>query len=346
MEKIEIIKENYEIITTIALQASSITDICYKLGYTYNTSSFNKVKKFIEETNFDKNVFKINSNKNSDCIFNNEIQFKKIVAESISYSDVLKRYNKKLGSGNFVLLKKYIVRFNVDISHFNPNKRFKESYYKIKDKDELFCKDSQTASQVIRNRVIKENLLEYKCANPLCGNTGSWFGQPMSLQLDHINGDNKDNRLENLRFLCPNCHCVTPTWGNKRSYKKVQYEKLDTHKLFALFEEVKDIFLSVTINNLNTGGEILRYFDIGETSHSYNALKKILDVNKSHPNVINFQQKQIKNFDLYSIAELVEKLQTNSFVKVAKELNCSDNGLRNHLKKNGIDVKNIKKTKV
>lgn len=55
--------------------------------------------------------------------------------------------------------------------------------------------------------------LEYKCA--FCGNTGEWLGQKLTLQLDHINGKNNDYRIENLRFLCPNCHSITPTYAGK-----------------------------------------------------------------------------------------------------------------------------------
>ncbi|MGB1107008.1 MAG: HNH endonuclease signature motif containing protein [Candidatus Puniceispirillaceae bacterium] len=52
----------------------------------------------------------------------------------------------------------------------------------------------------------------YECSG--CG-IKDWNGQPISLQLDHINGDNKDNRLENVRWLCPNCHSQTSTWGTR-----------------------------------------------------------------------------------------------------------------------------------
>jgi 5-methylcytosine-specific restriction endonuclease McrA len=49
-----------------------------------------------------------------------------------------------------------------------------------------------------------------------CGLGQTWNGKPLVFQLDHANGDNKDNRRENLRMICPNCHTQTPTWGFKK----------------------------------------------------------------------------------------------------------------------------------
>ena len=65
----------------------------------------------------------------------------------------------------------------------------------------------------LKKRLIYSGLLEYKCVK--CNNTGEWMGEKISLEIDHINGVNDDNRLENLRILCPNCHSQTPTFKNK-----------------------------------------------------------------------------------------------------------------------------------
>jgi hypothetical protein len=77
----------------------------------------------------------------------------------------------------------------------------------------IFVKDSKFARHSVKKRILKENLIEYKCA--VCHSEAIWCGKPMPLLLDHINGINNDNRLENLRFVCSNCDTQLPTYKSK-----------------------------------------------------------------------------------------------------------------------------------
>lgn len=68
-------------------------------------------------------------------------------------------------------------------------------------------------SKYLKVRLVKAGLLKEACTS--CGSKPTWLGKLLTLQLDHINGAHTDNRLENLRLLCPNCHSQTSTWGRK-----------------------------------------------------------------------------------------------------------------------------------
>lgn len=67
----------------------------------------------------------------------------------------------------------------------------------------------------LKKRLIQEGFLKNECSIENCPSSLLWMGKPLVLQLDHKNGDDSDNRLENLRILCPNCHSQTPTYGSK-----------------------------------------------------------------------------------------------------------------------------------
>lgn len=82
--------------------------------------------------------------------------------------------------------------------------------------DDLLCVNSSSQTGVIKRRVIRDRLLPHYCSNPRCPLHGvtdpMWAGIPITLHLDHINGVSNDHRLENLRWLCPNCHSQTDTY--------------------------------------------------------------------------------------------------------------------------------------
>jgi len=91
--------------------------------------------------------------------------------------------------------------------------------------DELFVADSRIARKTIKRRLIQDGLIPYQCVE--CGIEGIWRDKSLSLVLDHINGLNNDNRLENLRFLCPNCNSQTETFAGRNSqnnWKKMRQD--------------------------------------------------------------------------------------------------------------------------
>ena len=70
-------------------------------------------------------------------------------------------------------------------------------------------------SGVLKKKLINEGLIEDVCDE--CGITNLWCGKPITLELDHIDGDRFNNDFSNLRVLCPNCHSQTPTFRKKKN---------------------------------------------------------------------------------------------------------------------------------
>jgi hypothetical protein len=108
--------------------------------------------------------------------------------------------------------------FNLDYSHFiTTTPGVKPRVYTL---DEILVEDPDWKgnNQSLKKRLIKEREWEDKCE--MCGLGPEWMGHPLILQLDHINGKNTDNRVENLRILCPNCHSITETFCGKQRKKK------------------------------------------------------------------------------------------------------------------------------
>jgi hypothetical protein len=86
-------------------------------------------------------------------------------------------------------------------------------YGLTKTDEEVFVENSNYARHNIKTRILRQNRIPYVCA--CCGIGPIWNSKPMPLILDHINGINNDNRIENLRFVCSNCDSQLPTYKAK-----------------------------------------------------------------------------------------------------------------------------------
>lgn len=143
-------------------------------------------------------------------------QFQKIVESSNSISEIASNlgYRSK-GGGVVKMIKDRIKKLSLDTSHFNPYSIGSMKGKRYKSDNEIFIENSTYVNNTsLKKKLLKMNAIEYKCA--ICG-ISEWLGNSLSLQLDHINGNNKDNRLENLRLLCPNCHSQTSTFSGRNA---------------------------------------------------------------------------------------------------------------------------------
>lgn len=87
--------------------------------------------------------------------------------------------------------------------------------------DNVFIKNSTASQTTLRRWYLKGNYSPYQCS--ICGQEPFWNGKELTLTLDHINGDNHDDRLENLRWVCPNCDRQLDTFCAKNSNRQTYY---------------------------------------------------------------------------------------------------------------------------
>ena len=149
-----------------------------------------------------------------------EEDLRKAVKESFSIRQVLNKLGLKEAGGNYDTTKRRIKKLNIDISHFTGQLWSKGKTLGPKREIDYYLKENIVVQSFrLRNRLISEGIKQHKCE--CCGIT-EWRGQPTPIELDHINGDNTDNRLENLRLLCPNCHALTDTYRGKNKGSQKQ----------------------------------------------------------------------------------------------------------------------------
>lgn len=141
----------------------------------------------------------------------------KAVQNSTSIRQVLGQLSLREAGGNYRTVKQKIANIGLDTSHFTGrgwNKGLQFRPRPEKPLQELLVANSTYQSNKLRKRLIRESYFETKCYK--C-NLKEWFGYPILLELEHIDGDKSNNQLENLTLLCPNCHALTSTWRRRKS---------------------------------------------------------------------------------------------------------------------------------
>jgi 5-methylcytosine-specific restriction endonuclease McrA len=122
----------------------------------------------------------------------------------------------------------------------------------------VFCNNSDITTARLKKIIHTEGIKPYCCEE--CGNNGVWRGKPITLELDHINGDTRDNRLENLRFMCPNCHTQTPTYKNKNKHNRTN--DVSDRQLLESLKSNSSIYKALQQVGLSGSGNYKRAYKI------------------------------------------------------------------------------------
>jgi len=145
--------------------------------------------------------------------------FINIVKSAKSYADILRACFLDYKGGNINTVKRRIKLLKLDDSHIpkgvGSNQHRKFEYRQISLEEAIktrFIKNSSDRTYSIKRLILRFNLIPYKCE---CGNTGEWNEKKLVLQLDHKDGNSKNHCLDNLRFICPNCHSQTDNFAGK-----------------------------------------------------------------------------------------------------------------------------------
>lgn len=226
-------------------------------------------------------------------------EIKKLVKDATTFSEVLRGLNIPIQGNNGNTLKRILNENNIDYSHFTGRaKYYKTCSTKIED---YLNNKIKIKPYKLKQKLLKENIKENKCE--ICGLT-EWLGKPLIIQLHHINGNNTDNRLENLQMLCPNCHSQTDSYcgkANTNSIKNhckdcgkeilkeskycvicaVKHRKLKRKVVRPTKEELIDMFL-----NLNSIMAIGKHYNISD-----NAVRKWLKYYN-----LPFRTKELTNY--------------------------------------------------
>ena len=198
--------------------------------------------------------------------------------------------------------------------------------------DKVFCNNSNTCTKVLKKYLIKLNIKEDKCE--ICG-LNKWLEKTLTIVVHHIDGNRRNNELNNLQLLCPNCHSQTDNFSGRNKFK-IKLSQLDTDVIINMIKNSKSI------------RDVLMNLNVAVTSKSYEFIKKIMkDNNVTFKAMINTckicgkkiskkakkckrcaKLEQPRKVSRPSKEILEKEIQENSFVALGKKYGVSDNAIR------------------
>lgn len=189
-------------------------EVCDKLGL--KECGTTRLRKIADSLLIDYSHFRWNRTYSKE-------ELTKVVANSRSYRQVLLSLGRDETGSAYRFVKNKIKELELDISHFsgkgwNKGNKSQRSYNVRPLSYWLIENSTCTNFTSLKNRILREGLLKNECY--ICGQQPLWYGKPLVLELDHINGVKNDNRIQNLRILCPHCHSQTDNFAGKNCKTK------------------------------------------------------------------------------------------------------------------------------
>jgi predicted RNA-binding Zn-ribbon protein involved in translation (DUF1610 family) len=237
------------------------------------------------------------------CRYSEE-EFRQAIANSLSIRESLGKLGLKPTAGNYITFHKKAKTLEISTKHFKPMARTNTSH-PVYALDEILIESSHyTSFDRLKIRLLEAKLLSYECSK--C-HISEWNNEKISLHLDHINGIRTDNRLENLRFLCPNCHSQTETYSGKNRGRYCEHLPNERNK-------EKKQKVPRKINNstcTDCGIAVERRSKRCRSCSSYVYSKP--------------------KIEWPTLEELQQMVQDSSYVSVGKKLGVSDSAVRKHI---------------
>lgn len=149
------------------------------------------------------------------------------VRASVSLAEVQRRLGYQPSGGMHRFVSGYIRRLEINTDHFlgqgwSRGKQPRFGFKAVPLAEILVANSRYLNSARLRSRLIRAGLKQGRCEE--CA-LDTWRGEPLPLALDHVNGDPCDNRIENLRILCPNCHALTKTWCGRNRGRRTPTQR-------------------------------------------------------------------------------------------------------------------------
>lgn len=141
-------------------------------------------------------------------------QLREAIATAICWSDVCRTLNVTICTANYKRFQRLAEENKWSTDHFDVKAAFQRNKT-VWTPETVLVENSKAHRCHIRPLLIRFGMYTGLCGE--CGVSDEWNGKPLTLEVDHINGVCTDNRPENLRWLCPNCHSQTPTFRNRRN---------------------------------------------------------------------------------------------------------------------------------